>query len=136
MAFQDKTNELPSTIEAEQELRRINERWVAAVIGGDTATLDQLMADDCIFTYVLEGDDKTQFIRDIEAGDLKVDDLKRDNVEVRIYGSTGVLIALDTADWKYKGHYIKGHYRSMHVYSERDGIWQIVAIQSSPISMK
>jgi hypothetical protein len=136
MTSQDKTNEPTSTIQAEQKLSRINERWVAALIEGDTATLDQLMAEGCIFTYTLEGDDKTEFINDIEAGNLKVDVLNRDNVEVRIYGSTGVLIALDTADWNYKGRHIKGHYRSMHVYSERDGIWQIVAIQASPISMK
>ena len=136
MTSQNKTSEPPSTIQAEQELSRINERWVAALIEGDTATLDQLMADGCIFTYTLEGDDKTDFINDIEAGDLKVDVLNRDNVEVRIYGSTGVLVSLDTASWKYKGRYIKGHYRSMHVYSERGGIWQIVAIQASPMSMK
>jgi ketosteroid isomerase-like protein len=136
MTGQAQSNGPISTVEAEQEIRRINEEWVSALIRGDTATLNRLMADDCVFTYALEGDDKAQFISDIETGDLIVDVLNRDNVEVRIYGRTGVLVAFDTAGWKYKGRNIKGHYRTLHVYSELEGLWQIVAIQSSPISLK
>lgn len=136
MEGQAKSDEPFSTVQAEHEIRRINKEWVNALLRGDTNTLNQLMADDCIFTYALEGDDKAQFIRDIEAGDLVVEVLNRDNVEVRIYGRTGVLMAFDTTGWKYKGHSIKGHYRIMHVYSEREGLWQIVAIQASPISLK
>ena len=124
-----------STIEAEQELRRIDKEWVNALVHADTATLNRLMADDCVFTYTLEGDDKTQFVTDIAAGELRVEILKRDNVEVRIYGRTGILMAFDTAEWRYKGRMIKGYYRSMHVYSQREGKWEIVAVQASPISL-
>jgi ketosteroid isomerase-like protein len=124
------------TINDEQEIRRINGAWVEALERGDIATLNILMDEACIFSYVLEGDDKAQFIADIEAGDLRVHSLKRDNVEVRIYGATGVLLAFDTADWNYKGQHIQNHYRSIHVYSKRDGQWQIVAIQTSPLSLR
>ena len=124
----------PESVEAEQKIRQINKEWVAALERGDTAMLNQLMAEDCIFSYVLDGDDKAQFISDIDSGNLRVKSLKRDNVEVRIYGQTGVLLSYDTAVWLYKGRHIEGYYRSIHVYSERDGQWQIVAIQASPIS--
>src|SRR5262249_3746135 len=124
------------TINDEQEIRRINAAWVEAVERGDTATLDVLMDDGCIFSYALEGDDKAQFIADIAAGDLRVHSLTRDNVEVRIYGATGVVLAFDTADWNYKGQRIQNHYRIIHVYSKRDGQWQIVAIQASPLSLR
>ncbi len=120
---------------AEQELRRLNEEWVAAFVEGDTATLDRLMAEGCIFTYALDGDDKAQFISDIASGALRAKSLRRDNVEVRVYGPTGVMFAHDTADWNYKGTHIQGYYRTIHVYSKIDGKWQIVAIQASPISM-
>jgi ketosteroid isomerase-like protein len=123
-------------LEAERTLKRINEEWVDALVRGDTATLSELMDESCIFSYALEGDDRAQFISDIESGALKVDSLSRDNVEIRIYGSTGVMIALDTSNWHYKGRYIEGYYRVIHVYAERDGVWKIVAIQASPISMK
>jgi Domain of unknown function (DUF4440) len=123
-------------IQVEQRLRRFNQEWVDALVRGDTLTLDRLMDAGCMFTYALDGDDKAQFIADLESGDLKVDLLKRDNVEVRVYGSTAVMIAHDESDWRYKGSRIQGHYRTIHVYAERDGVWRIVAIQASPISLK
>ena len=125
---------LTASVEAEQKVRQINKDWVAALERGDTATLNLLMAEDCIFSYALDGDDKAQFISDIEAGNLLVKTIKRDNVEVRIYGHTGVLLAYDTTEWWYKGHHMEGYYRIIHVYSELEGRWQIVAIQASPIS--
>jgi ketosteroid isomerase-like protein len=136
MAGQAKSDNSPPPIQDEQQLRRINDEWVAALVRGDTATLNQLMDEGCIFSYALDGDDKAQFIADIESGELRVTSLNRDHVEVSIYGSTGVLIAFDTADWMYKGQHIRNHYRTIHVYAERDGQWQIVAIQASPISLK
>ncbi len=123
-------------IQVEQKLRQYNREWVEAVIQGDTTTLNRLMDEGCIFSYILDGDDRAQFIADIESGDLKVDALKRDNVEVRVFGSTGVVVAHDEADWIYHGNHIQDHYRSIHVYAERNGHWQIVAIQVSPISLK
>ena len=121
-------------VEARQRLREINEQWVAALVRRDTELLNRLMAEDCIFSYALDGDDRVQFISDIDSGDLQVAALERETLEVRIYGSTGVVIAYDTADWRYKNRRIQGNYRTMHVYAERDGVWQIVAIQASPIS--
>jgi ketosteroid isomerase-like protein len=136
MAGQAETEDSSPPIRDEQQLRRINEEWVEALVRGDTATLNRLMDEGCIFSYALDGDDKAQFIADIDSGDLRVASLKRDHVEVSIYGATGVLIAFDTADWRYKGQHIQSHYRTIHVYAERDGEWQIVAIQASPISLK
>ena len=127
---------LHPTINDEQEIRHKNEAWVEALERGDTATLNALMDEGCIFSYSLEGDDRDQFIADIDAGDLRVHSLKRDNVEVRIYGATGVLLAFDTADWNYKGQHIQNHYRTIHVYSKRDRQWQIVAIQASPLAFR
>ena len=133
MAGQAESQNPDSAIHAEQQLRGINDEWVDALVRADTATLNRLMDEGCIFSYVLDGDDRAQFIADIESGNLRVASLKRDHVEISVYGSTGVMIAFDTADWQYKGQHIESHYRTMHVYAEREGQWQIVAIQASPI---
>jgi hypothetical protein len=122
--------------QSEQKLRRMNEEWVEALVNKDTATLNRLMDQWCIFTDALIGDDKSQFIAEIEAGDLQVNSFIRDNVEVAIYGSTGIMTALDTVDWRYRGQHIQGHYRTIHVYTEREGVWQIVAIQASHVEAK
>jgi len=118
----------------EQALRRMSADWVAALLNRDTPTLRRIMAPDCTFTYPLEGDGTDQFVADVESGDLTVESLTRDNVEVRVFGQTAILTGVDTAKWVYRGHAISGYYRSIHVYAERDGQWQLVAIQACPIA--
>lgn len=117
----------------EHDVRRMNSEWVAALLQRDTASLERIMAPDCIFTYALEGDSTEQFIADIGSGDLAVESMTRDNVEVRVFGQTAVLTGTDTTKWQYKGHIIEGYYRTMLVFAERDGLWQVVAIQACPI---
>ena len=118
----------------EHDVRRMNSEWVTALLQRDAATLARIMARDCTFTYPLEGDGTEQFIADVGSGDLKVETMTRDNVEVRVFGQTAVLTGVDTAKWLYKGHVIEGYYRTIHVYAERDGRWQLVAIQACPIA--
>lgn len=123
-----------SDSQAEHEVRRMNAEWIAALVERDTATLARIMAQDCTFTYPLEGDGTEQFIADVGSGDLTVESMTRDNVEVRVFGQTAVLTGVDTTRWLYKGHAIEGYYRTIHVYAERDGRWRLVAVQACPIS--
>lgn len=117
----------------EHELRKMNAEWIAALLRRDTDALARIMAPDCSFAYPLEGDGTEQFISDVRSGDLAVQSMVRDNVEVRIFGQTAVLTGLDTSKWLYKGHAISGYYRTICVYAERDGRWQLVTIQACPI---
>lgn len=120
--------------QVEHDLRRMNSEWIAALVARNITTLARIMAVDCAFTYPLEGDSTEQFIADIQSGDLTVESLTRDNVEVRVFGGTAVLTGLDTARWTYRGHAIGGYYRAINVYAERNGRWQLVAIQACPIA--
>jgi ketosteroid isomerase-like protein len=124
----------PTHIEIEQQLRQMNDEWVKALVRRDGATLDRIMADDFVFTYPLEGDDKTQFITDVVSGDLNVQHLNRENVSVRIWGDTAVLTGLDSAKWFYRGRDFTGQYKILHVYANRDDRWQLVAVQACPMS--
>lgn len=123
-----------SNISIEQELRQKNDEWVQALVNRDAATLNRIMADDCVFTHPLEGDDKAQFVSDVESGDLRVEYMHRERVDVRIYGSTAVISCRDDAKWLYGGREISGIYRTLHVYSKRAEGWQLVAVQSCPVT--
>lgn len=123
-----------SNVQLEQELRHLNDEWVRALVEKDGETLSRVMADDCIFTHPLEGDDTAQFVADVTSGDLTVEYLQRENVRVRIYGSTAVLTGRDTSKWLYKGREMVAQYKTIHVYAERGGRWQIVAIQACPMA--
>ena len=126
--------EQPSRIEIEQQLRQMNDEWAKALVKGDGETLNRIMAEDFFFAYPFEGDDKGQFIGDVLSGDVRVEYLSRENVSVRIWGSTAVLTAKDSARWFYQGHDYSGHYKIMQVYSLRGDQWQIVSIQACPIT--
>ena len=120
--------------QTERDLRKMSADWISALLDRDTAALVRIMSKDCTFTYPLEGDGTDQFVADVQSGDLIVETMTRDNVEVRVFGQTAVVTGLDTVKWIYKGHTIAGYYRSMNVYAERNGIWQLVMIQACPIA--
>ena len=129
-------NEGDSTVSDQQQvvqlIRQMNEEWVRAFLDGDAATLDRIIADDFAFTYPLEGDDKAQLISDLVSGAMRAEYLTRDHVNVCIYGSTAVLTCRDHAKWIYHGRELSGYYKTLHVYAERDGRWQLVAVQACP----
>ncbi len=122
-----------SKIKVEQQLRELNDEWVKALVRRDAETLGRIMADDFVFAYPLEGDDKVQFINDVVSGDLFVEYLNRENITVRIWGPTAVLTGRDSAKWNYKGREFIAQYKIIHVYSQRNEIWQLVAVQACPI---
>ena len=124
---------LRSPIEIEQHIRQLNDEWVKAIVRADAEALDRIMADDFYFTYPLEGDDKAQFISDITSGDLKIKHIAREQLNVRVFGKTAVLTARDSATWLYHGRELAGQYKILSVFSERDGHWQLCAVQACPM---
>src|SRR5215510_14024555 len=114
--MKESTGELRA-IEVEQHLRQLNDEWVKAIVRGDAKALNRIMADDFFFTYPLEGDDKAQFIADVTSGDLKVEHISREQTSVRVFGSTAVLTARDSATWLYHGREIADQYKVIMVFA-------------------
>jgi len=112
----------------------MNDDFVKALVRADRATLERIMANDFFLAYPMEGDDKDQFIDDVVSGDVRVEFLTRENVSVRIWGSTAILTGKDSAKWYYKGRDFSGHYKIINVYSLRDDRWQLVSFQACPIT--
>lgn len=123
-----------SKFEIEQHVRHMNEEWVAAIANRDGETLDRIMAEDFVFSYPLEGDDKAQFITDCVSGALTVKQIQRDQISVRVFGPTAILTARDSTKWIYHGHELSGQYKILNVYSKRDGEWKLCAVQACPIN--
>jgi ketosteroid isomerase-like protein len=131
MDSSDLTNS--ATIEVEQLIRQLNDDWVKAIMRADVETLNRVMADDFFFTYPLEGDDKAQFIADVTSGDLKIAHISREQLSVRVFGSTAVLTARDSATWLYHGRELSGQYKIISIFAERAGRWQLCAFQACPM---
>src|SRR5262245_38239211 len=120
-------------LEPEQHVRHLNDEWVKAIVRRDGTALDRIMADDFVFTYPLEGDDKAQFISDVTSGDIRIDHISREQVRVRLFGDTAVLTARDSAEWNYRGRRLKGQYKILQVYCRREKGWQLCAVQACPM---
>jgi len=125
-----------STFEIERHVRQLNDDWVKAMVRADAATLNRIMADDFFFTYPLEGDDKAQFIADVTSGELKIEHIQREQLSVRVFGKTAVLTARDSATWLYHGRELTGQYKIISVFAERDGRWQLCAVQACPMQQQ
>jgi ketosteroid isomerase-like protein len=130
----EKPAEHLTNIETEQLLRQMNDDWVKALVRRDAETLQRILAEDFFFAYPLEGDDRAQLISDLTSGELIVEHVTRHRLSVRVFGSTAVLTARDSAKWIYRGREIEGQYKIIHVYSERDKRWQLVAVQVCPMA--
>jgi ketosteroid isomerase-like protein len=120
-------------IEVEQHIRQLNDEWVKALVRRDGGTLNRVMSDDFLFTYPLEGDGRDDFIGEVTSGNLKIEHLSREHVSVRIFGATAILTSLDAATWLYHGREISGQYKVISIFTMREGLWQMCAIQACPI---
>jgi len=112
----------------------MNDDLVKAIVRRDEEALERVLAEDFVFTYPLEGDDRAQFISDVLSGDLIVEHITRHQLNVRVFGSTAVLTARDSAKWIYRGRELEGQYKVIQVYAERDNRWRLVAVQVCPMA--
>jgi ketosteroid isomerase-like protein len=120
---------------AEQELRQLTDQSIVALKGKDTAALARIWADDLIFTTP-RGDvqTKAQRLADIQSGATRFDSLETTDLAVRVYGDTAVMNGLTTVKGQYSGQEASGQYRVTQVFVRHGKVWQIVALQMTPVA--
>ena len=131
MSAEPKTE--PTRAETESLLLQLNDEWMKALVRRDGEVLNQIMADDFVWAYPFEGDDRDQFVLDVISGDVRVEYLSRENLSARIWANTAIVCGTDSAKWFYQGHDYSGHYKVLNVYARRNQKWQLVCIQACPI---
>ena len=129
----ESSNEM-SRADTESLLLQMNDEWMKALVRRDRDALNRIMAEDFVWAYPFEGDDRDQFVGDVVSGEVRVEYLTRENLSVRIWNNTAIVLGTDSAKWFYQGHDYSGHYKVINVYARRDGQWLLVCIQACPIS--
>jgi ketosteroid isomerase-like protein len=119
---------------AEQEIMRIEEEMLAALLKGDTRPSERYLAD----TYVFTGPDglsmgKAQSIEDLKSGNLKLQAASLDNPKVQVYGDTAIVTYSSNDKGTYKGKDISGKTRWTDVFVKQKGRWMIVASHGSTV---
>ena len=118
-----------------QEVIQAEREWVEAHRRLDIAALDRLMADE--YKHIRADGTvvgKEEDLASYQTGDRYWDFAESDEYDIQLYGQTAVLIGRWRARGANAGERFDYAARFISVYVKRDGRWQMVAAQSTPLA--
>jgi len=123
--------------EDEQALIKIQHEWAEARIKGDSSYTRGLEAEDCTIVWpdgriVSKSADLQTMTGDIVFTEFKIDDLR-----VRLYGDTGIVVGEGTIKaQKATQDLLDGKFVWTDTFVRRSGQWKVVASQITPVLEK
>jgi ketosteroid isomerase-like protein len=120
---------------AEQELITVENAWKQAVVNRDAASLQRLYADEYL-SMDQEGMvwDKAQDIAIDTTGGSRLASYNLEDLKVRLYGNVAVVTGSNTSEGTFHGSAAEGQSRFTDVFVKRDGRWQCVTTQVTPMA--
>ncbi|HEX8142150.1 MAG TPA: nuclear transport factor 2 family protein [Pyrinomonadaceae bacterium] len=117
----------------EQELLRVERRYLDAHIERDVAALDSVLADDFVVLHRFgRVGDKAERLALLENQDFTFLAVDTDGVEATVNGDAGVVTGRAVVRGRYGDQeFLSPPYRFMRRYEKRQGRWQIVSVQFS-----
>ena len=120
-------------------LERLGDDWAAAELGGDTASLGRILADDFVAVgprgFMLT---KEQWLLRHDSGSLTYEAFAWDEVSVRVHGDAAIMIGRQTASAVYEDgdvrHEIQDQFRTTLVFVEEAGRWLLLGLHLSSIA--
>src|SRR5881397_468433 len=118
----------------EDSVRAVELSRAQVLLRADTAALSRLVADEFIeISRLGQLRSKADNLRDIASGELKLTSVKYDSLTVRIYGDVAVLRGIADNTGMFRGFPFSGKIRYTRIFVRRDGRWQAVAMQQTPL---
>ncbi len=119
---------------AEEAVRAIEVARADALLKADTTALSRMVADEFVEVSRLgQLRTKADNMREIATGALKLTAVRYDSLSVRVYGDVAVLRAIADNTGSFRGFPFSGRIWYTRVFVHRDGRWQAVAMQQTPI---
>lgn len=135
----------------EEELIQLERKRNDALIEGNWAIYDSLLADEFFHAHVLGGVlEKKPHLEHLKAGRSKVRNVVLEELTVRPYGDVAVVTAISHVDIEHvdlaevsrltdvpieeleqKGRKVTRHSRYLHVWVKKEGEWKLVARQAT-----
>ena len=121
----------------EQALIRIQQDWAEARVKGDSSYTRRLEVDDCAIVWpdgrvVNKKGDLQTMTGDIVFGEFKIDDL-----QVRVYGETGIVVGQGKISAQQGGqNLLSGKFVWTDTFVKQGGEWKVVASQITPVLEK
>ena len=122
---------------AERELIKLELDWANALAKMDLAFLDQIMADDCVYTDT-DGVvwTKAQMMANWKSGEDKISSFVSDNIKVRVYGDAAVALCHNISKEIFRGKDLGGEFQGTDTWIKKAGRWVCVATHQSKIAGK
>jgi ketosteroid isomerase-like protein len=119
--------------ESRHEIDQMEEAWRSAVLKGDTASMDSLLADD-FMAISANGtlQTKEETLAKLSSGRRHYTSLELSDRKVRFYGTTALVTSLAHVNGSSADGEISGSYRYTRVYVRNaQGKWKIVSFEAS-----
>lgn len=124
-----------AAFQVERAIEELEDKRYEAMKRADREALEQLLADDLTYVHTSgRVETKSQFINSIESGEILYRSIDREDVQVRIYGSTAVVTGLANVNVELRGRVEHLRIRFIDVYVRQNGHWNMVAWQSTRLA--
>lgn len=123
--------ETPSA-EAEKQVREAQARRFEVMVGGNTAALAPLLADDLVYTHGSgQVETKAQFLESLASGRLRYRAIAAPDAVVRVYGEAAVVTGRADVQATAGGQDVAFAARYLAVYVREGGAWRLAAWQNT-----
>lgn len=114
------------------DLREAESARLRALVTADYTALDWLLGDDLTYTHsTAKVDTKASYLEPLLSGRTRYTSLDPEDVQVRVYGTTGVITGALRSVALVAGKESRTHMRFTSTWVRRDDRWQMVAWQST-----
>ena len=121
-----------TTTTIQDTVKALDAERMAAMVAGDTATLDRILSDDLTYIHTSAAvDTKTSMLTAIQTGSLNYRKMAERNVQVRAYADTAILNGEADVEVTSGGSDLTFSLRFTDVYVNGENGWQMVAWQST-----
>ncbi len=124
-----------SSTAQEQQLIGLEHQWADAEKNGNTAILQRVVADGYVYTDPsgkITG--KQDEINMVKNGQAKYQTFDLSDMQAHVYGDTAVVTGKAKLQGTENGKDVSGNYAFTDTFVKKDGQWQAVATQSTPLS--
>jgi len=118
----------------EDDIRKVDQQWAAAVQGKDTATLEKLFTPSLIYAHSTGNvEDKATYIGRLKSGKQRYDTVRIESTRIVPYGDSAVSHSLVRTIGSNDQGPFNDHVMMLHLWVKQGGVWHLAAHQTTKV---